>query len=273
MAVKMTQQSAQEALTMVKNYLQGLHAKVSVARLLGEFLENYTLHHQLLSASYNVGGPSAGYALALNTLSALFKIPIYHDFGITGAPWTKGVKKDEVGGSVIIGGHHKKTEKVLLHLRRMYMPLKNYYDLDKEFLESYWLQNKDILGVTHFGDLVPEVVWLGEDYEKTVQELTRMRIEYKLRKYREAETDQEETKARILKNKSPAENAVRKGAGPPLDALRAYLRSPMRDPHVSLDEIFRRSGSGGLNNIGRFGTMLRSSRLFRKRGARIKSRS
>ena len=68
MAVQMTQQSAQEALTMVKNFLQGLNPKVSAARLLGDFLENYTLHHQLLTASYNVGGPSAGYALAINTL-------------------------------------------------------------------------------------------------------------------------------------------------------------------------------------------------------------
>jgi hypothetical protein len=71
MAVKMTQQSAQEALTMVENYLQELDSKVSMSRLAGDFLAHYTIHHQLLSASYNVGGPSAGYALALNTLSTL----------------------------------------------------------------------------------------------------------------------------------------------------------------------------------------------------------
>jgi transitional endoplasmic reticulum ATPase len=56
MAVQMTQQSAHEALTMVKNYLQDMDSKVSTARLLGEFLDKYTIHHQLLSASYNVGG-------------------------------------------------------------------------------------------------------------------------------------------------------------------------------------------------------------------------
>jgi hypothetical protein len=110
--------------------------KVSAARLLGEFLEKYTIHHQLLSASYSVGGPSAGYALAINTLSALMHIPVYNDFGITGAPWTKGVKRGEVGGSVIIGGQRKKTEKVLMYLRRMYMPLKNYMDLEQEFIWS-----------------------------------------------------------------------------------------------------------------------------------------
>jgi transitional endoplasmic reticulum ATPase len=183
MAVQMTQQSAHEALTMVKNYLQDMDPKVSAARLLGEFLEKYTIHHQLLSASYSVGGPSAGYALAINTLSALMHLPVYNDFGITGAPWTKGVKRGEVGGSVIIGGQRKKTEKVLMYLRRMYMPLKNYLDLEQEFLVNYWTQDKDILGVTHFGDLVPEVICLDPEYEQTIQDLISVRIRYKLDKY------------------------------------------------------------------------------------------
>ena len=39
MAVQMTQQSAQEALTLVKNYLQDLYPKVSIPRMLGEFDE------------------------------------------------------------------------------------------------------------------------------------------------------------------------------------------------------------------------------------------
>ena len=101
----MTQQSAHEALTMIKNYLQGLYPKVSMPKLMGEYLSPYTIHHQLLSASYNVGGPSAGYALAINTLSAILQLQVWNDFGITGAPWTKGVKKDEVGGS----GHHRRA--------------------------------------------------------------------------------------------------------------------------------------------------------------------
>jgi hypothetical protein len=39
-----------------------------------------------------VGGPFAGYAPALNTLSTLLFNPVYNDFDITGAPWIKGVK-------------------------------------------------------------------------------------------------------------------------------------------------------------------------------------
>ena len=238
MAVQMTQQSAKEALTMVKNYIQGLAPKISIAKLLGEFLEKYTIHHQLLSASYNVGGPSAGYALALNTLSALLLIPIYNDFGITGAPWTKGVKRGEVGGSVIIGGHKKKAEKVLLHLRRMYMPLQNYKDLEMEFLLGYWNQDKDILGVTHFGELVPEVVWLGPEYERTLQDLIRLRIEYKLNKYKK-QVSPASLKEDILEKKEALRAQVEENIVDRIDAIRNYLRNPVKDPHLSLEEIFR----------------------------------
>ena len=248
MAVKMTQQSAQEALTMVKNYLQDLDPKVSMSRLIGEFLEHYTIHHQLLTASYNVGGPSAGYALALNTLSALLLIPIYHDFGITGAPWTKGVKRGEVGGSVIIGGHTKKAQKVLQHLRRMYMPLQNYKDLEQEFLENYWSQDKDILGVTHFGDLVPEVIWLNSEYEKMLLELIDLRISYKISKYKGSKPSAE-IKEKILKHKDHLRNQVERDLVARLSALRRYLRSPGKDPHLSMEEIFRRKKPLGAGRI------------------------
>jgi predicted nucleotidyltransferase len=238
MAVKMTQQSAQEALTMVENYLQQLDSKVSMSRLVGDFLANYTIHHQLLSASYNVGGPSAGYALAINTLSTLLFIPVYNDFGITGAPWTKGVKKGEVGGSVIIGGHKKKAQKVLLHLRRMFMPLQNYKDLELDFLENYWIQSKDILGVTHFGDLVPEVMYFGEEYEKILLDLIDRRIEYKLKKIQGNKVDNG-IKEEILTKKQRLKDQAEKEILSRLSAVRKYLRSPVRDPHISLEEIFR----------------------------------
>jgi len=224
---------------MVKNYFQDLEPKVSIPNLLGEFLVKYSIHHQLLSASYNVGGPSAGYALALNTLSALLNIPIYHDFGITGAPWTKGVKKGEVGGSVIIGGHMKKTEKVLMHLRRMYMPLQNYKDLEPEFLMNYWKQNKDVLGVTHFGDLVPELVWLGSDYEKIMLDLIDMRIEYKLNKFKDIKMPPG-IKEEILKKKKILRSRIEREIIDRLDSIRLYLRNPEKDPHLSLEEIFKK---------------------------------
>lgn len=239
MAVQMTQQSAQEALTLVKNYFQALTPEFSVAKMLGRFLSNMTIHHQLLSASYNVGGPSAGYALALNTLSALLHIPIYHDFGITGAPWTKGVTKGEVGGSVIIGGHKKKTEKVLQYLRRMYMPRQNYQSLESDFLINYWSQNKDILGVTHFGDLVPETIWLGEEYEELLIELIDQRIKYKLKKFQHNEID-EKSSENIIRLKSILRQQAEKEITRKLTAVKDYLSNPDHDPLSSLEAIYQK---------------------------------
>lgn len=238
MAVRMTQQSAHEAFTLVKNYMQELTPKISVSRVLGDFLERYTVHHQLLSASYNVGGPSAGYALAINTLSALLCIPVYNDFGITGAPWTKGVKKGEVGGSVIIGGHKKKTQKVLQHLTRMYMPLQNYKDLEQEFLDMYWADGKDILGVTHFGDLVPEVLCMCPEYDTNLNELITLRIDYKRNKAAGVET-LPQIKETILRQKELLKIQIETEIIERLEAIRNYLRSPMRDPHIALEEIFK----------------------------------
>ncbi len=241
MAVQMTQQSAQEALTLVKNYFQALNPDVSMVKLLGEFLAKYTIHHQLLSASYNVGGPSAGYALALNTLSAILHIPIYHDFGITGAPWTKGVTKNEVGGSVIIGGQKKKAEKVLQYLRRMYMPRQNYKSLEPEFLMGYWNQNKDILAVTYFGELVPETIWLGEDYEKMLLELIDLRIKYKIKKYQHNERD-EVIKEKIIRYRAVLRQQAEAEIIRKLAAIRTYISNPDNDPFSSIDMIFAKQG-------------------------------
>jgi SpoVK/Ycf46/Vps4 family AAA+-type ATPase len=177
LAVQMTHQSAREALTLVENYLQALCPSRNVPRILGEFLDGYTLHHQLLSASYSVGGPSAGFALAINTLSVLLCLPVLNDFGITGAPWIKGAQRGEVGASVIIGGHRKKAEKVLQYLPRMFMPMQNYHDLEPELLEAYRLEGRDIRGVRSFSALVPEVFFLGDLQQRRLSEYLLLRLE------------------------------------------------------------------------------------------------
>ncbi|HXV19854.1 MAG TPA: AAA family ATPase [Desulfuromonadales bacterium] len=177
LAVQMTHQSAREALTLVENYLQSLCPSRNVPRILGEFLEGYSLHHQLLSASYSVGGPSAGFALAINTLSVLLCLPVLNDFGITGAPWIKGAQRGEVGASVIIGGHRKKAEKVLQYLPRMYMPMQNYQDLEPELLEAYRLEGRDIRGVRSFSALVPEVFFFDDLQQRRLGEYLRLRLD------------------------------------------------------------------------------------------------
>ncbi|MCP4753934.1 MAG: AAA family ATPase [Proteobacteria bacterium] len=240
LAVKMTQQSAHEALTLVKNYLQNLMPDISITRLLGEFLDRYTIHHQLLSASYNVGGPSAGYALAINTLSAILQIAVYNDFGITGAPWTKGITKGEVGGSVIIGGHKKKSEKVLMYLRRMFMPQQNYKDLGVELLESYWSRDKDILEVSSFGDLIPEVVWLSPNYEKTLQEFISLRIACKLNDYH-GRRQPDAIQADIETLKTALRSQLEKEIVAKLSAIKSFLNDPKRDQYLTLTELFKKS--------------------------------
>lgn len=177
LAVQMTHQSSREALTLVETYLQSLLPELNISRLLGEYLDGYSLHHQLLSTSYNVGGPSAGFALAISTLSVLINLPVLNDFGITGAPWIKGSRKGEIGASVIIGGHHKKTEKVLQYLQRMYMPAQNYLDMEPEVLDAYRRIGKDVVGVSSFSALVPEVFYLDENHQQRLQLFFQRRLE------------------------------------------------------------------------------------------------
>lgn len=238
MAVQMTKQSAQEALTLVKNYLQELAPEISIPELFSDFMVKYCLHHQLLSASYNVGGPSAGYALALNTLSAFLRIRLCNDFGITGAPWTKGVRKNEVGGSVIIGGHKKKTEKVLLYLRRMYMPLQNYNDLEPDLLTGYWQRGKDVIAVTHFADLIPEVLYINEKHNKDIEHLFQMRITKKSEKYYNSEHTLN-LKEDIMAAKQKIRQDVEKEILRRVHAIHMYLLDTTRAQYTSHEHIFQ----------------------------------
>lgn len=243
MAVEMMKQSAQEALVLVENYLQALCPKDNIAKIIGEFLEGYTINHQLLTAQYTGGGPSAGFALTINTLSVIFNIPVFNDFGITGAPWTKGVTKGDVGSSVIIGGHSKKAEKVLQYLERMYMPQKNYEDMDIDFLVGYWEEKKDILGVKDFRSLVPEVICIDDTHKSAVHELIQKRIDYKkdMFLYYSKDTDmlarkEKEIDALGQKVKDYSEVEIIRR----FECIKSYIESKdSRKAYKSMDEIFK----------------------------------
>ncbi|HKJ05521.1 MAG TPA: AAA family ATPase, partial [Geopsychrobacteraceae bacterium] len=235
LAVQMTNQSSKEALTLVENYLQELVPSRNMFRLLGEFMEGYTIHHQLLSASYNVGGPSAGFALAINTLSILLQIPVLNDFGITGAPWIKGARKGEVGASVIIGGHLKKTEKVLLYLDRMYMPMQNYLDMEPEMLDAYRAIGKDVIGVRSFSALVPEACYFGEEHFQRLQAFFKERLELE-RAPHDLDTlpiDREQLARTAVLLRQQAEEVICQR----LAAIENHVRSN-GDSFLSLEEIF-----------------------------------
>ena len=146
--------------------------------------------------------------------------------------------KNEIGGSVIIGGHKRKAEKVLQYLRRMYMPQQNYKSLEIDFLIGYWSQDKDILGVTHFGDLVPETIWLGDDYEKVLLELIDHRIRYKLKKYQHGEIHEADDE-HIIRLKSILKQQAEKEIIRKIEAIKYYLSNPDHDPLTSLESIFQ----------------------------------
>ncbi|MFO7911002.1 MAG: AAA family ATPase, partial [Desulfotignum sp.] len=166
------------------------------------------------------------------------QIPLCIDFGITGAPWTKGVRKDEVGGSVIIGGHRKKTEKVLLYLRRMYMPLQNYKDLEPEFLMGYWLRHKDIIAVTHFADLMPEVLYLNTAHNDMREELIAKRIRYKIEKYHETPKTPS-LKQEIIQTKLLMRQRAESEILGRVNAIRLYLEDVSRKKYISHEKIFK----------------------------------
>ncbi len=235
LAVQMTHQSSREALTLVECYLQSLLPDVNMSRLLGEFLDGYSIHHQLLSASYNVGGPSAGFALAINTLSVLINLPVLNDFGITGAPWIKGANKGEIGASVIIGGHRKKTEKVLQYLQRMYMPVKNYFDLEPELLDSYRQLGKDVLPVYSFSSLVPEVFSFGENHLQLLRSFCRNRLNIELApiSLTDSPIAREEIDQQAATLRKMAEESIRLR----LEAIQNHMRK-QGSSYASMDQIY-----------------------------------
>ncbi|MDW7645527.1 MAG: AAA family ATPase [Desulfuromonadales bacterium] len=234
LAVQMTRQSACEAVTLVENYLQALCPDFNLPRLLGRFLEGYSLHHQLLSASYSVGGPSAGFALAINTLSVFLNLPVLNDFGITGAPWIKGAQRGEVGASVIIGGHRKKAEKVLQYLPRMYMPQQNYLDFEPEVLEAYRMEGKDICGVRSFSGLVPEVLDFGVEVRNLQKSIFEARLQADLAEgKRDTARQREEIKKLGSQIRERAEEEIRRR----VVAMRRYVQNGA-DDEASLQEIF-----------------------------------
>lgn len=128
------------------------------------------------------------------------------------------------------------------------MPLQNYKDLENEFLVNYWEQGKDILGISNFAELVPEVVCLGPGYEAILKELIAMRIDLKLKKSRGDAAD-DIHKEKILKNKKILKDQLETRIVDRLEAIRKYLRNPVSDPHLSREEIFLEQGKSRLFSI------------------------
>ncbi len=233
-----TKHSAIEAFSLIQNYLQSLCKEINIYRLIGGYLDNYTIQHQFLNPLYRGGGPSAGFALSINTLSLILDLSIRNDFGITGAPWSRGKSNDEVGSSIIIGGVEYKTASVLSVLNRMYIPNQNMKDLDTTVLENYWNQGKDVIPVSSFSQAAPEFYYFNKAHEELFGEFCKKRVEQKkTAMYSESEAKNyiDELNSLQVKLKSISENEIVRR----IHCIKKYVESTDRNEYLSFSSIFK----------------------------------
>jgi SpoVK/Ycf46/Vps4 family AAA+-type ATPase len=237
--VEMARQSSKEALTLVLNYLSSLLPEKDTKRIVGMYLKNRHLHHQFLTAHYMGGGPSAGMALAINTLSIILDLPVRNDFGITGAPWSRGKTKKDVGSAVIIGGSHNKAQIVLSYLDRFYVPIQNLKDIDFLTLESYWKKGKDVVGYKNFPSIIGEVYSWNSSDEKPVKQLFEKRIEAKQQELIAGKDAQ-----KLFSEVNNLSREIRKNAEHTicqrLSCIEKYIRDEKKDQFASLQTIFEK---------------------------------
>lgn len=241
---EMAIQSATEALTLNIHYFQNLltddenYKHLDASAIIGTLLKNRLIHHQMESVNYMGGGPSAGFALSINTLSVLLEIPICNDFGITGAPAIRGTSKDKAGSSVMIGGEDKKSERVLLNLRRMYVPKKNYDAIPLDQQESYWNEGKIIIPVGDYREVIAEVLYFGKESMKILDKLIDSRIEYNKERIIKDESELtekgDEIKRLEITLKEIAESEIKRR----LIAIYNFCTDQKRDEFSSLEAIF-----------------------------------
>lgn len=248
--VEMMTHSAWEAKTLVENYLSQLFLEQDELKdcnpqwAVNELLKNRTIHHQFLTADYGGGGPSAGFALSVNTLSVLLNLDVMNDFGITGAPWTGGKMKKDVGSSVIIGSAPQKSDAVLNEdgLRRMFLPHKNYSDLPLDQHESYWPLGKLVRPVYNFRQLVPEVYAFDTEYKGRIDTLLESQIAHLKEEAHQTEHSgkfKKETDALLCDMSAYAETEVLRRA----KCLYNFALEKNRSKHsLSLQAIYEKGG-------------------------------
>ncbi len=243
---EMTTQSAREGLTLNLHYLQNLFdgdenlKYLDVSRIIGSFLKDRSIHHQMESVHYTGGGPSAGFALSLNTLSVLMNLPVYHDFGITGAPATRGISKDSAGSSVVIGGEDKKTERVLMDLNRMFVPEKNYHTIAPDLHKAYWDEGKLVIPVSDYKDIVPETLYFGQKHDKLLKELISKQIEYNKKSLFTSEDDLKTEKNKIINLKNVLKKDSESEIIRRLSAINKFYEDCNRKEFASLEYIFKK---------------------------------
>lgn len=121
--------------------------------------------------------------------------------------------------------------------RRMYMPLQNYKELEPEFLMEFWQRNKDIIAVTHFADLMPEVLFLDKTHNELRDTLIDARIQYQKEKYyadRKSRGFKDEILSSKQKMRARAEQEIRSR----VTAIHQYLKDDVREKYISHEKMF-----------------------------------
>ncbi len=245
---EMTMQSAKECLALNLHYFETLFSKYKISidpvLVIERFLKKRTIHHQLESVSYTGGGPSAGFALAINTLSVLLNIPIYNDFGITGAPGIRGTDSKKAGSSVMIGGEDKKAERVLRDLDRMFVPKKNYSTITMEHQEAYWNDGKIIIPVQDYSDVIPEVLFIkAKEHQGKLSKLNKLRIEYNKKAIFVSEDEFQNEKSKITNLEEEIKQVMEEVIVERLLALYSFYHNPIKNKFVDLKYIFKNCSS------------------------------
>ena len=119
------------------------------------------------------------------------------------------------------------------------MPLQNYKDLETEFLMGYWQRGKDVIAVTHFADLMPEVVFLDDEHNRLREELIEMRIKFKNEKYYAGKKNPG-LKENIIKTKLEMRKYAETQILKRVNAIRRYLLDPGREKYISHEQIFNK---------------------------------
>jgi translation elongation factor EF-Tu-like GTPase len=119
------------------------------------------------------------------------------------------------------------------------MPLQNYKDLEPEFVMGYWQRKKDIIAVTHFADLMPEVLFLDDEHNQKREDLIEMRIKLKSEKYYATERTPH-LKENIIQTKQEMRKRAEEEILKRMNAIRKYLTDPDRERYISHEKIFKK---------------------------------
>lgn len=102
---------------------------------------------------------------------------------------------------------------------------------------GYWQRDKDVIAVTHFADLMPEVLFLDKDHDKKREQLISMRIQLKKEKYYASEITPN-LKEGIIQTKQEMRIAAENEILRRIHAIHRYLNDPNKEKYISHEKIF-----------------------------------